>query len=69
MKVNKFAIQLKYLREEKGITQTKLAKDLCLSQTTIAKYESGTHEPDYELLIKIAKYFDTTTDFLLGLED
>ena len=69
MNKNSFPLRLKELREEKGLSQVQLAKDLCLSQPAIAKWESGARKPDIDLVIKIAKYFNTTTDFLLGLED
>ncbi len=64
------AKKLKELREEKGITQEALASELGFSgKSSIANYESGLRNPDYETLIKITKYFGVTTDYLLGLSN
>jgi len=69
MNENKFNIKLKELREENGLSQTALAKLLHVSQPAIAKWESGSREPEYEILIRIAQLFKVSTDYLLGLED
>lgn len=58
--------QLKSLRNRKKLTQSELAKIIGVARTTYAMYEQGQREPDYETLIKIADYFDVTTDQLLG---
>lgn len=59
-------MRLKQLREEKGISQLKLAMDLSVNQNTISRYETGVREADYAMLIKIADYFDVSVDYLLG---
>ncbi len=59
-------MRLKQLREEKGISQLKLAMDLSVNQNTISRYETGVREADYAMLIKIAEYFDVSVDYLLG---
>lgn len=69
MKVNRFAKQLIYLREEAGLKQTELAKELGVTKQAISKWEKGLRETDFDMLIKIAEYFNVTTDYLLGLED
>lgn len=60
---------LKKMREQKGITQIKLAIDLKVSQELISRYEVGSsfHQPN--MLIKLANYFNCSTDYLLGLTD
>ena len=58
-------MRLKKLREDKGITQLKLAMDLNMNQNNISRYENGTREADYETLIKLADYFDVSIDYLL----
>ncbi len=64
------AKRLRELREEKGITQETLALELGLrGKSSIANYESGLRNPDYDTLIKITKYFGVTTDYLLGISD
>lgn len=61
----KFAATLKELREERHITQKTLAEHLKVTRSTIAGYETKGKQPDYERLIRIAKYFHVTTDYLL----
>lgn len=58
--------RLKELRESRKITQTQLAKDLQVSNTTISNWESQTRQPDFDTLVRIADYFDVSVDFLLG---
>jgi len=61
-----FKNNLKDLREEKEINQEELAKYMSVDRTTISTWETGKHQPDYETLIKLADYFEITTDDLLG---
>ncbi len=63
-----FGQRIKELREERGITQQKLAKDLNIDKSTIAKYETNAISPSCQMLIILAKYFQVSTDYLLGLE-
>ena len=60
---------LKIIREEYNITQIKLSTEIEVSQEAISAYESGKALPSVETLIKLAKYFNTSTDYLLGLTD
>ena len=64
-----FGIILKELRKERKMTQTELASHLCTTQDSISLWELGKSYPDIPTLIKIAKFFDVTTDYLLGLEN
>lgn len=57
--------RIKLLREEKGLTQKQLAKILGFAESTIGCYETGKRHPDYELVINLANYFNTTVDYLL----
>lgn len=61
-----FGTTLRKLRTNRGIRQKELAFILNLSTGTVSNYENGVHCPDFETLCKIADYFDTTTDYLLG---
>lgn len=61
-----FSDRLKRLRAERHISQVALGKDLFVSQQAVAKWELGTASPNPEMITKIAKYFDVSTDFLLG---
>ena len=58
--------RLRRLRLLKGMSQAQLARALGVSPSTIGMYEQGRREPDHNMLIRIAKLFDTTVDFLLG---
>ena len=63
-------IRVKQLREKTGLSQAKLAKALGgVSQPVIARYETGDCFPSYSVLIKIADYFNVSTDYLLGRTD
>lgn len=62
-------MRLKQLRKERGISQLKLAMDLSMSQNTISRYETGTHEADYKTLIRLANYFNVSIDYLLEQTD
>lgn len=59
-------IKIKELREEKKISQVKLAMDLGLNQNSVSRYENGERQADYETLIKFADYFNVSVDYLLG---
>lgn len=57
---------LKVLRKEKNITQKELAEAIGVSQQSINKYENHNIEPDIGTLIRIADYFETSVDYLIG---
>ena len=64
-----FAQRLKELRTEHGMTQQYLASLLNIKQQSYIRYEYGTGEPSLGTLINIARIFNVTTDYLLGLSD
>ena len=66
---NKFAYNLKYLRLEKGIGQPELAKQIGVSKGIISFWENGLREPTMTSLIKLARFFDVSIDYLVGLTD
>lgn len=61
-------MRLKELRQNRNITQGKLAEALNLARSTVAMYESGSSEPDFSTLQKIADYFNVSIDYLLERE-
>lgn len=61
--------RLKELRLEKQITQRELAKTINVDPTRITKWELGKTRPIYEDLINLAKLFEVSVDYLLGLID
>lgn len=60
---------LKTIRTSKGLTQKDVATHLGVVTSCYANWEQGRTEPDTTTLTALAKYFDVTTDYLLGLED
>lgn len=67
--MEKFYARLKELRSEKGLTQAQLAKETGLSRSAIGFWENGERIPLASVIIVLAKYFDVTTDYLLGVTD
>ncbi|MBQ7505338.1 MAG: helix-turn-helix domain-containing protein [Ruminococcus sp.] len=61
-----FGDNLKYLRQNKNLTQQKLADVLGISRSAIGMYESGEREPDFETLEAIADFFNVRFDELIG---
>ena len=59
--------RLKQLRIKTGLKQQELADMFGLSSGTISFYESEQRKPDIDFIVAIAKYFDVSTDYLLGL--
>lgn len=64
-----FPTVLRKLMDEQNTSQDKLAKYLGKTRQAISLYCVGESAPDLETLVKIAKYFDTSTDYLLGLSN
>lgn len=64
-----FRLRIKELREEKGLSQKKLADSLGLSAGTVGNWESGIREPNFDTATKVADFFDVTVDYLLGNSD
>ena len=60
---------LKKLREEAKVSQKLLAEAIGVSQQSINKYENHNIEPDIGTLIRIADYFNTSVDYLVGHTD
>lgn len=57
--------RVKYLRNSKNMERQELADALGITYHALAKYETNDREPDYNILLKIADYFDVSTDYLL----
>lgn len=65
--MTEFKDRLREIRKKNNISQAKLGEFLNYRYSTISNYESGRNEPSYDDLIKIAKFFDVSADYLLGL--
>lgn len=61
-------MKLKELRNQKRKTQEEVANDLSIRKQTYQNYELEKRQPDILMLIKLADYFHTTIDFLVGHE-
>lgn len=59
-------LRLKELRMRKGVTQLEFSKDMGVAASTVGMWEQGRNEPDAETLKSIARYFNVSTDYLLG---
>lgn len=60
---------IKDLREDRDLTQQDLAELLNISQTTYSRYESGVLDIPSNSLIKLAKFYGVSVDYILGLTD
>lgn len=61
-----FSKRLKSLRQESGFTQQEVADKIGINRGSYSNWENGKREPTLENVVKLAKLFKTTTDFLLG---
>lgn len=57
------------LRKELGWSQVELAKKLSVAKQTVSNWENENIQPSIEMLIRLAKLFNVSTDYLLGLDD
>ena len=62
-------MRLRHIREDSDITQHELAEYLHIKQNTYSQYENGQRQLPIEILISLAKFYNTSTDYLLGLTD
>ena len=58
--------RIRDLREDMSLTQTAIAKHLGMSQTGYSKYETGENDIPTDILIKLARFYNTSIDYLLG---
>lgn len=61
--------RIRDMREDHNLTQAKLAKMLGMSQTGYSKYETGENDIPTQVLIKLARLYQTSIDYLLGETD
>lgn len=58
--------RIRDLREDRDLNQTQVAKMLGMSQTGYSKYETGENDIPTSVLIKLARFYGTSIDYLLG---
>ena len=63
------ADKIKQLREQMGYTQAELARKLKLTRSSINGWEMGLSVPSTPMVVELAKIFNVSTDYLLGLDD
>ena len=61
--------RIRALREDSDKNQTEIGKMLGMSQTGYSKYETGENDIPTSILIKLARHYNTSVDYLLGLTD
>ena len=59
--------RIKFLREKEGLNQKEFAKKMNISRSTASMYESGKNTPPDDIKIAMAKYFNVSLDYLMGL--
>ena len=62
-------IRLRELRLEKGLRLKDVAEAMGVTLRTISNYEAGIREPSLDMLVKLCKFFEVSSDYLLGLPD
>ncbi len=66
---NGSGMRLKDLREDSDITQKAISEYLHVKQNTYSQYENGQRQIPIEMLIALARYYGTSTDYILELTD
>ncbi|MDD3049326.1 MAG: helix-turn-helix transcriptional regulator [Bacilli bacterium] len=61
--------RIKDLREDHDLTQTEVAKVLSISQRGYSHIETGNNDISSDALIKLAKFYEVNTDYILGISD
>lgn len=67
--MNTIGERIVFLREELDMSQKELAYTIHIAPTSLSRYENNYYEPKAEIISRIAKALNTTSDFLLGLTD
>ena len=65
--MNNYYPRIKDLREDHDFSQQKVAEYLGMKQPQYSRYENGLRDIPTDILIKLAKLYDTSTDYLLGM--
>ena len=62
-------VGLKKARKKKAISQLKVAMDLSITREALSHYENGKRSPDVDMLVKLARYFGVSVDYIIFGED
>lgn len=64
-----FGERLRELRKERNLTAKQLAKEIKTTDATIIRWENDKMSPTAEFIVEVAKFFNVSTDYLLGNKD
>lgn len=62
-------MRLRDLREDADLTQADVAEYLCVKQNTYSQYENGKRQLPIEILIRLSKFYNVSTDYILELTE
>ena len=62
-------MRIRDLREDRDLTQKEIAEYLHIKQNTYSQYENGQRQIPIDFIISLARYYNTSTDYILGLTD
>lgn len=63
---NTLGHRIRFLRDERNLSQKEMARQLNISNVQLNRYESGARKPDPDMIVQIADYLHVSTDYLLG---
>ena len=63
------AEKLRYLRETRHLSQHQVAKNVGVSKASISAYENGSKVPSIEVMVRLARYYHVTMDYLVSVGD
>ena len=64
-----FGDRLKQLRTSKSLSQSQLARKLSITKSMVSAYENAVRLPSHDVFIKIARFFNVSTDYLYGFNE
>jgi len=64
-----FGERIRNLREDRDLTQSELGAQVNMTQRKISYIERGKYEPSIDDIVSLCKFFDISSDYLLGLND
>ena len=62
-------VGLKKARKKRALSQLKVAMDLSITREALSHYENGKRSPDVDMLVKLARYFGVSVDYIIFGED